>query len=217
MIAFATLLERLTLTPGRLAKLALLREFFRTEPDPDRGWGLAALTGTLSFPLAKPALIRALAQARTDPVLFEWSYDYVGDLAETVSLIWPARDDAFGRNSVRTPPMLAEVVDGLMHTPKAELPALLEGWLDASDPPVRYAILKLMTGALRVGASARLAKTALAELAGGSVSVDEIEEVWHGLAPPYAELFDWLDRDELLHGPPQSWVDDWEAADPDRF
>ncbi|MBB3173618.1 DNA ligase-1 [Endobacter medicaginis] len=193
MIAFATLLERLTLTPGRLAKLALLREFFRTEPDPDRGWGLAALTGTLSFPLAKPALIRALAQARTDPVLFEWSCDYVGDLAETVSLIWPARDDAFGRNSVRTPPMLAEVVDGLMHTPKAELPALLEGWLDASDPPVRYAILKLMTGALRVGASARLAKTALAELAGGSVSVDEIEEVWHGLAPPYAELFDWLE------------------------
>ncbi len=90
MIAFAELLERLVFTPGRLAKIALLRRYFATEPDPDRGYGLAAITGELGFEAAKPGLIRALAESRTDPVLFAWSYDYVGDLAETVALMWPA-------------------------------------------------------------------------------------------------------------------------------
>ncbi|MGI4802625.1 MAG: cisplatin damage response ATP-dependent DNA ligase [Janthinobacterium lividum] len=187
MIAFAELLERLTLTPGRLAKVALLRRFFETEPDPDRGIGLAALTGELAFNAAKPGLIRALAESRTDPVLFAWSYDYVGDLAETVALMWPEQ------HTNAAPPLLAEVVESLAVTPKSELPRLVAGWLDASPSPVRLAILKLITGALRVGASVRLAKIALAELSGGTIAADDIEEVWHGLQPPYAELFAWVE------------------------
>ncbi len=187
MIAFADLLERLVLTPGRLAKVALLRRYFATQPDPDRGFGLAALTGELAFQAAKPGLIRALAEERTDPVLFAWSYDYVGDLAETIALMWPAR-------ATNAPtPSIAEVVETLAAAPKSELPFVVSGWLDASNPSVRYALLKLITGSLRVGASARLAKLALAELAGGRIVADEIEEVWHGLAPPYAPLFAWLE------------------------
>ena len=58
MIAFADLLERLVFTPSRNAKIALLRRYFATEPDPDRGIGLAAITGELSF---------ADRQARPDP------------------------------------------------------------------------------------------------------------------------------------------------------
>ena len=187
MIAFAELLERLVFTPGRLAKVALLRRYFASQPDPDRGFGLAALTGELAFQAAKPAMVKALAEGRTDPVLFEWSRDYVGDLAETVALIWP------GRATNAEPPRLTEVVQTLLSTPKDELPFVVAGWLDASDASVRFALLKLITGSLRVGASARLAKIALAELAGGRVAADEIEEVWHGLVPPYAPLFAWLE------------------------
>jgi DNA ligase-1 len=189
VIAFAELLDRLTLTPGRLAKIALMRRFFETEADPDRGWALAALTGELSFTAAKAGLIRSVAEARVDPVLFRLSYDFVGDLAETTALIWPAASEA-------APPGLAEVVGILANAPKATLAAHLAGWLDTSGPNVRYALLKLITGALRVGASARLAKTALAEFAsarGQTLAPDDIEEVWHGLAPPYAPLFDWLE------------------------
>lgn len=185
MIAFATLLERLVFTPSRNAKIALLRRYFATEPDPDRGIGLAAITGELSFSTAKPALIRDLAMARTDPVLFEWSYDYVGDLAETVALIWPSQ----ARNS--PPPSLVEVVETLETAPKAALPGLVAEWLDCTDASARYALLKLITGSLRVGASARLAKIALAEI--GGVNPDEVEEVWHGLSPPYTPLFAWLE------------------------
>ena len=187
MIAFADLLERLVLTPSRLAKIALLRRYFQTEPDPDRGFALAALTGELVFNAAKPMLIRGLAEARTDPVLFAWSYDYVGDLADTVALMWPARP------TNQPSPGMTDVIQTLITTPKADLPQIVAGWLDASDASGRYALLKLITGSLRVGASARLAKVALAELAGGRVAPDEIEEVWHGLTPPYLPLFAWLE------------------------
>jgi DNA ligase-1 len=54
MNRFAALLDRLAFEPSRNAKLALLSEHFRTEPDPGRGYALAAMTGALSFQLAKP-------------------------------------------------------------------------------------------------------------------------------------------------------------------
>jgi DNA ligase 1 len=185
MIAFAALLERLVFTPSRNAKIALLRRYFATQADPDRGIGLAAITGELSFSTAKPGLIRELAAARTDPVLFGWSYDYVGDLAETVALIWPAKPLA------TDPPTLSEVVETLETAPKAALPGLVAEWLDCADASTRLALLKLITGGLRVGVSSRLAKIALAEI--GGVEADDVEEVWHGLDPPYLPLFAWLE------------------------
>ncbi len=187
MIEFAALLERLAFTPGRHGKIALLRRYFATAPDPDRGIGLAAVTGELSFTAARPALLRDLAAARTDPVLFAWSYDYVGDLAETVALMWPEAP------THAAPPRLADVVATLAAAPRAALPEIVGGWLDACEASVRLALLKLITGGLRVGVSARLARVALAELAQGGIAPDAIEEVWHGLTPPYAALFAWIE------------------------
>ena len=184
--AFADLLERLVFTPGRNAKLALLRQWFAEQPDPDRGIGLAALTDELSFAAAKPAMIRELVTTRTDPELWRMSYDYVGDLAETVALIWQPRA---GVNA--PPPSLADIVAALAATPKSEVPALIAGWLDTLDAGGRLALIKLLTGGLRVGVSARLARVALAEWSGQPV--EDIEEVWHGVAPPYAPLFQWLE------------------------
>ena len=186
MKAFADLLERLVFTPARTTKLALLRDWIATQPDPDRGIGLAAITGELSFSAAKPGLIRALAAERTDPVLFAWSYDYVGDLAETVSLIWPARAGATAE-----PPSLAVVAETLATASRADLPRIVAGWLDALDASSRLALLKLITGGLRVGVSARLAKVALAEHF--ARPVDEIEEAWPAVDPPYLPLFRWLE------------------------
>src|ERR1700761_7425527 len=90
MNRFAELLDRLAYEPGRNNKLRLITDYCRSTPDPERGWALAALTGTLNFPHAKAGLVRSLIAERTDPVLFELSYDYVGDLSETVALMWPA-------------------------------------------------------------------------------------------------------------------------------
>jgi len=185
--AFAELLDRLSLTGSRNAKLTLVRDYLRETPDPDRGWALAALTGDLAFDAAKPAFIRKAVEARMDPQLFWWSYDYVGDLAETVALVWPARPGA------NREPELSEVVDALRGATRAEVQRLIEGWLDALQPTGRWALLKLMTGALRVGLTARLAKRAAAEMGPEPVPVAEVEEIWHALHPPYEDLFAWLE------------------------
>ena len=239
MNRFAELLDRLAYEPGRNNKLRLITAYFRKVEDPDRGYALAALTGALSFKHAKPGLIRDLIAERTDPVLFALSYDYVGDLSETVALMWPkgaprgqsAPSPACGggpgwgqaasaapegepppgslrdptspasgrgdesRRSARhnnpPPPTLTEVVITLRTLGKSELPRQLARWLDELDETGRWALLKLLTGAMRIGISARLAKTAAAAL--GDKDPHDIELMWPGLAPPYLDLFAWLE------------------------
>ncbi|MET4177488.1 DNA ligase-1 [Bradyrhizobium sp. LA6.1] len=261
MNRFAELLDRLAYEPGRNNKLRLITGYFREVGDPDRGYALAALTGALSFKHAKPALIRDLIAARTDEVLFGLSYDYVGDLSETVALMWPRRVPGNGKSfpghpspppspargegaqrsarrpvSITTdsdsasdggttlsvpsplagegqgegyrgrdahesthpsnhnnppPPTLTEVVTTLRTLGKTELPKQLERWLDELDETGRWALLKLVTGALRIGISARLAKTAAAAL--GDKDPHEVELIWPGLSPPYLDLFAWLE------------------------
>ncbi|AWN35432.1 cisplatin damage response ATP-dependent DNA ligase [Methylobacterium radiodurans] len=206
MNAFAELLDRLAYEPRRNAKLRLLQDYFARTPDPERGYALGAMTDTLSFREAKPALIRALVEERVDPVLFRLSHNYVGDLAETTALIWPwpdAGEAGLGHNNP-PPPTLAEVVETLATTAKKDLPGHLAHWLDALDETGRWALLKLVTGNLRVGVSARLAKTAVGAL--GGHEADAVEEVWHGLAPPFAGLFAWVEgrgeRPETLNPAP---------------
>ncbi|MEL7272290.1 MAG: cisplatin damage response ATP-dependent DNA ligase [Pseudomonadota bacterium] len=280
MKPFATLLDRLTLTPSRNAKIRLMVDYFASQPDPDRGWGLAAITRDLDIPAVKPAMLRGLMAERMDEQLFRMSYDYVGDLAETIALVWDAdkrtagvvsdvglgatsplrggqslreqglggattpetspppgsatplrpplqgevkepvslsnvalmaRDKAAlvdaervaaerarqkemerGRNS---PLSLDEVGTRLLRLPKTEALRQVETWLDMLDASGRYALLKLMTGGMRVGVSARLAKQACAAFAqecGQDIDIIEIEELWHGLEPPYEDLFAWL-------------------------
>ena len=189
MNRFAQLLDRLGYEPGRNNKLRLMTEYFRSVADPERGWALAALTGALTFRHAKPGIIRALIAQRTDAVLFALSYDYVGDLSETVALMWPAPQQKVDAGTAS--PALSAVIGALATLGKSELPAQLARWLDQLDETGRWALLKLVTGGLRIGVSARLAKTAAAAL--GGVDAQEIELIWPGLAPPYVELFAWLE------------------------
>src|SRR5262249_32581023 len=236
MNRFAELLDRLAYEPARNAKLRLMTDYLRSTPDPERGWALAALTGALTFPHAKPGLIRSLIAERTDRVLFELSYDYVGDLSETIALIWPApnlsssareRNETVGASAAAfeqrqsslvldlavpssptnarergpggggeeraaaDPLSLTTVIETLSTLGKAELPARLARWLDVLDETGRWALIKLVTGGLRIGVSARLAKAAVAAL--GASDAQEIELLWPGLAPPYIELFAWLE------------------------
>ncbi len=203
MKPFADLLDALSYTASRNAKLALLADYLGEARDPalraDRGWAMAAFTGALSIKQAKPAMIRDLVNARVDPVLFGWSYDFVGDLAETAALIWPdGNRAAVGGTDPDMPPerlapSLTHVVDTLSMAKRGEVPDIVAGWLDGMDATGRWALLKLITGALRIGVSARLAKTALGQAFGQSA--DTVEEVWHAFAPPYRDVFDWLAGD----------------------
>ncbi|MEQ1768297.1 MAG: cisplatin damage response ATP-dependent DNA ligase [Devosia sp.] len=185
MKKFAQLLELLALTPSRNRKLEALSLYFKTTPDPDRGHALAILTGALTFKNVKPAVLRDVVTREVDPHLFALSYDYVGDLGETIALIWPHHG---GEEEL---PSLSQLIELFNTTSKSELPALIASLLTRAAINERWALVKLATGALRIGLSARLAKTALADM--GGKDLQALEEIWHGLEMPYLELFAWLD------------------------
>src|SRR3954451_19065748 len=144
MRAFSQLLEDLVYTRSRNTKLKLIGDYLKETPDPDRGYGLAALTGTLDIPAVKHAAVRAIAEERVDPVLLYMSRDYVGDMEETVALLWPTSasgvpepDDATIRISV-SPARLRSASP-------LERPRVLATLLDHLDVFVRFALPKLAT------------------------------------------------------------------------
>lgn len=189
MKSFANLLDRLVLTPSRNGKLKLLTDYFRDAPDPDRGYGLAAIAGTLDLKSIKPAMLRELVLERMDDVLFRYSYDYVGDLAETISLVWDTSQNADVPQA--DDPGLGEVIAMMNALGRTEVRSAVRDLLDRLDTSSRFAFLKLVTGGLRIGVSARLARQALADF--GERDITEIETLWHGLEPPYEPLFAWLE------------------------
>lgn len=197
MKPYADLLEALVYTSARNGKLALMQRYFAETPDPDRGWALASLTGDLELKTVTPSLIRGLIETRADPTLFRLSYDFVGDLAETASLIWPEPPEVVplinggGQNDIS----LSAFIEQAQNTARKDTPALIEKWLDALTPSSRFALLKLgmsgPRGGMRIGVSARLARIAIAQL--GGIDVAELEEIWFGLIPPYEDLFAWIE------------------------
>nr|WP_136251071.1 cisplatin damage response ATP-dependent DNA ligase [Ningiella ruwaisensis] len=194
MEAFAELVDKLYFTSSNLAKSALIKQYLSQTPDPDRGWAIAAIAGTLSFDFFKRKLIKDLITERVDPVLFDLSYDYVGEMSETVSHLWQAQaDDPPG---MKVLPSLAEVVNTFANGKRAENRNYLITLLNSMSAPQRWALLKLGTRGLRIGVSARFLKKTLAEYAqdcGSDISIEDVERIWHGVAPPYKALLAYLE------------------------
>ena len=166
--------------------MAVIHNYIVKTPDPERGYALAIMANTLEFPTFKRTLIKELIYEKVDPVLFELSYDYVGDLSETLALLWPepTKTDEL--------PKLSEIILTFNTLAKNKMKPYLEYLLNQSNAIERWALLKLGLGSLRVGISARFLKNTLASY--GQVGIQEIEQIWHGLTPPYVELFAWLEK-----------------------
>ncbi len=186
MIEFAELVHRLFFTSGNLAKARILRAYIEKTPDPDRGWAIAILSGRLHLTLFKRSLINSLIKSRVDPYLFDLCYDYVGELSETVALLWPTSN----RDTKSKLPSLTNILETLESCSKAEIEEYVGNLLDQMSPQQRWAFLKIGTGGLRVGMSARSVKSVLADI--GKVDLDEVEQLWHAIEPPFEELFSWL-------------------------
>ncbi len=185
MEAFSHLLEHLYYTAGTNAKAQLIRDYIATAPDPDRGWAIAAMAGTLRFDFFKRNTVKKLITSRIDPELFAMSYDYVGEVSETVAHLWPEY------TPITPLPTLSCIVDDFASTSKQKVSTTLASYLSMMTPPQRWALLKLGTRGLRVGVSARSIKQILADY--GNKDVKEIETLWHAVTPPYIDLLQWLE------------------------
>ena len=190
MRAFSQLLDDLVYTRSRNTKLQADRRYLKETPDPDRGIALAALTGTLDIPRGEAGRDPRPGRGADRPRPAAMSRDYVGDMAETISLLWPAAARASRPNSTTGPSACPTRSSGCAQS-KLDAPRMLAGMLDHLDASGRYALLKLATGALRVGISARLAKQALrrrvrARRRGGRGGLARA-------AAAFPELFDWAE------------------------
>ena len=182
MKKFSSLLDDLILTPSRNKKIDLLKDYF-SELDLNKAYALSILSDQLTFQFVKASKLRELAYNKVDKNLFNFSYDYVGDLAETISLIWPKSPKKKSQN-------LSLLIEKIHKLKKNEINSEFSKILDQLSNNERWALIKICTGGLRIGVSERLVKTAIAEQY--NKSLIEIEEIWHGLKFPYDNLFKWL-------------------------
>lgn len=185
MEAFSHLLEQLYFTSGNKAKAQLIADYIANTPDPDRGWAIAAMAGTLRFDFFKRNTVKKLITEHSDPALFAMSYDYVGEVSETVAHLWPySKPTDFL-------PSLTEVVETFASVSKQKVSDTLANYLTVMTPAQRWALLKLGTRGLRIGVSARSIKQILADY--GDKDIKEIETLWHAVHPPYVDMLRWLE------------------------
>jgi len=183
--AFSHLLEQLYFTSGNKAKAQLIADYIANTPDPDRGWAIAAMAGTLRFDFFKRNTVKKLITEHSDPALFAMSYDYVGEVSETVAHLWPYS------KPTDSLPSLTEVVETFASVSKQKVSDTLANYLTVMTPAQRWALLKLGTRGLRIGVSARSIKQILADY--GDKDIKEIETLWHAVHPPYVDMLRWLE------------------------
>ncbi|MGZ9707565.1 ATP-dependent DNA ligase [Pseudomonas sp. GNP013] len=164
MKAFAELYANLDATTSSNAKLAALQAYFLQAPPEDAAWAVYFLSGGRPRQLVPTRLLRDMATQASgiEAWLFEESYQSVGDLAETISLLLPestytSQDGLAVWLEEKLLPLR-----GLSPMDLAErLPAL---WTQLDQPSLMVCI-KLITGSFRVGVSKLLVTRALAAMA----------------------------------------------------
>ncbi|MBV6664801.1 ATP-dependent DNA ligase [Pseudomonas yamanorum] len=165
MKAFAELYANLDATTSSNAKLAALQAYFLQAPAEDAAWAVYFLSGGRPRQLVPTRLLREMATeaAGIEPWLFEESYQSVGDLAETISLLLPesphTSDDGLAV-------WLEEKLLPLRGLPPEELAERLPALWAQLDQPSLMLCIKLITGSFRVGVSKLLVTRALAAMAG---------------------------------------------------
>ena len=187
MIGFSALIDGLAFARTEATQTRILAQYLATTADPARGLALALLSGALAVHAVKPALVRALAAERVDPVLLGMSQDFVGDGLEAIGLLWPAA------KTNAAAPSLAEIIAALAETPRADLPARVAAWMNAADASARVVLLKLITGGRALLCPPAIIAAALVALSRNRAAPHDIVAVWHTQAPPFAPLLAWIE------------------------
>ncbi len=165
MKAFATLYRELDASTSSLAKQAALQRYLRAASPADAAWAVYFLAGGKPRQLLPTKLLRSLARevAGLPEWLFDESYQAVGDLAETISLLLPPPTEP-------KPRALAEWVEQHLlplrnQPPEQVTDALRVQWHELA-PEERFVYFKLLTGGFRVGVSRLQVTQALAAVGG---------------------------------------------------
>ena len=191
MIDFSNLLDNLLLNSSKKKKIDFLSDYFQSQTQQNKIWALSILSKSFVNKLVKVKDIKELLKGKVDEDLFLYSYDYVGDLAETFSLLWP-KDNSKIINSQSLSSFMSSLEK---QTSKDDLIIFLTNHFNTCLPNEIYTTIKILLGGLRVGVSNELLKESLSKI--GSRSKEEIEENWYGFSFPYNGFFEWLKGESL--------------------
>ena len=161
MKAFAALYRALDDSTSSLAKRAALQSYLAAATPADAAWAVYFLAGGKPRQLVPTKVLKQLAREASGlpEWLFDESYDAVGDLAETISLLLPAPTTT---HEVGLSDWVTERLLPLRGLPPEQLPSVLLAQWDQLQVDERLVYFKLMTGSFRVGVSRLQVTQALA-------------------------------------------------------
>jgi len=167
MKAFTELYHRLDQSSSLLEKQNALEHFFRDAPPGDAVWGLALLSGRSPIRLVSSRTLRNwVAECINLPLwLVDESYQHVGDLAETISLLLePFRDKPQTSHSIT--PSLSGIMQELTRLKKCDETArkayILQLWQQL-DGTSCFLFNKFITGGFRLGVGQGITTKALSK------------------------------------------------------
>ncbi|MDF3053430.1 MAG: dependent ligase, partial [Geminicoccaceae bacterium] len=189
MKSFARLYSALDETTSINEKVAAMVAYFSSAPPADAAWAVHFLSGRRPKRLVSTAKLRrwAAEEAGIPDWLFEESYQSVGDLAETITLVLPEH----GETSELA---LTHWVEGRLlplrdEDEDVQREVMVRSWREL-DSRERFVWNKLITGSFRVGASQQLVTRALAQISGVPEGV--ISHRLMGAWDPTPEFFERL-------------------------
>jgi DNA ligase-1 len=184
MDSFICLIDRLAHAKANQTKQELLSNFFNQTPDPDRGYALAILSKQLRLPSVCLRALRNHLLEQVDAELFRLSYAYIGDLAETLALLWPQAP------TYKSLPALSVLSERLHTLDKPQTIAYVCELMPFIDRNQRWVLLKMLTQKIANLVTPLLLQQVLARQA--NVAIQVVNEVWSEQAVPFLTLFAWL-------------------------
>ena len=159
MIRFSNLLDSLLLTPSKKKKIEIIVNYFKSSSINEKGWAFSILTRKFTTKYIKYSDLKKMIKNKTSDELFSYSYDYVGDFAETFSLLWPQKKTK--KESIS----LSYLMDKILNlNDKKLLIEFLESIFNKVSSNEIYAIIKILTGGLRIGVSDGILKESFTKL-----------------------------------------------------
>ncbi|HVN52683.1 MAG TPA: ATP-dependent DNA ligase [Anaerolineaceae bacterium] len=229
MKAFADLYTALDATNKTSEKLAALIRYFQTAPPGDAAWAVYFLSGYKPRQIVpnRKLVDWAMEAAGVRGWLFSESYEAVGDMAETITLLLPIAQASSDL------PLQTWVEERLLPLRRAgeavRREAVRQAWHELNDAQ-RFVYNKLITGAFRVGVSQRMVTRALAQVSGLADAViahrlmgawepnaafytrllaDEVSDAVISRPYPFCLAFPLDEPPEALLGDPTEWQVEW--------
>ncbi len=172
---FTNLFLALDQTTKTTVKVQSLVDFFNAASDSDKVWAIALFTHRRPRRTVTTSLLREWAAEKAGiPLwLFEETYHVVGDLAETIAKVLPAKSTASTNRD------LSEWIQYIMalkdKDEEDKKQQITEAW-ESLTADERFLFNKLITGGFRVGVSQKLVTKALAKYLDSHTTATSREE-----------------------------------------